>query len=127
MSLYPEGHQPFIPFGHAELDQRIADIAHKHSLVSCLNMVALQCATGSMMLETLRAELFRAEELIDTQPLPPPDLYNGNLPYEVSTMLERLKAAQKCLEEWAESETCKRILEKYPTRQTPRTEGRDKV
>jgi hypothetical protein len=73
------------------------------------------------MLETLRAELFQAEQLIATQPLPPPDLYDGNLPYEVSTMLERLKAATKCLEEWAESETCKRILEKYPNRPKLRT------
>jgi len=42
-------------------------------------------------------------------------------------MLETIKAAQKCLEEWLESRTCQRILEKYPTRPKPRGQRRDEA
>jgi hypothetical protein len=97
-----------------------ADIAHERSLASCLNGAALGCTTVHIFLEKIRAHLFRAEQLIDSQPLPAKDFFI-TLPRDVPAVLETLKAASKCLEEWLESKTCQRILEKYPTR--PHTQG----
>lgn len=127
MSLYPEGHPPFIARGLC-LDEFTAETiqcqAEEPTLKMCLNSAVWDLGFSRSYLEQLRACLFRAEQLIDTQRLPAKDFF-FLLPYEVPALLESLKAAEKCLEEWLESETCKRILEKYPKR--PRTERRDKA
>ena len=123
MSLYPEGHAPFTPRGLV-MDQPTADsireTAHEPSLERCLNGASWSRSFCRFYVEKLRAEFFRAEQLIETQPLPAKDLF-VLLPHDMAAMLETLKSTQKCLEEWLESKSCKTILAKYPNR--PRTDG----
>jgi hypothetical protein len=97
MSLYPEGHKPFALRGIVAEEEMTAksirDIAHERSLEMCLNSAYEAFMFGRHYLETLRAWLFRAEQLIDRQPLPSIDVY-AYLPHDVGAMLETLKAAQ---------------------------------
>jgi hypothetical protein len=122
MRLYPEGYAPFISRGLC-LDPMTADgiqeIANERSLERCLNPAMWRLGDSRLYLELLRGCLFRAEQLIDTQPLPARD-YFILLPHDMPALLETLKSAQRCLEEWLESQTCQRILQQYPRR--PRTE-----
>jgi len=119
MSLYPEGHPPFTLRGVVAEEEMTVEgirlIAHERSLHTCLNGAYTDLMMSRHYLETLRAHLFRAEQLIETQPLPARNLFIL-LAHDTPAMLETLKAAQKCVEEWFESETCKRILTKYPKR-----------
>lgn len=118
MSLYPEGHSHFRSHGLCvdELTaERLQAIADEGSLKTCLHGAACDLGFSRFYVETLRARLFHAEQLIHTQPLPAKNLWIL-LPHELPAMLETIKAAQQCVEEWLESETCKRILEKYPER-----------
>jgi hypothetical protein len=113
MSLYPSGHHPFLDRG-LQHDDRTAHaihcIAEETSLSDCLNAAYMEQRDVRHQAEMLRAELFRAEHLCDTQRLPDrPDLFVA-LPHEIPILLESLKAAQRCLEEWLESEACQAIL-----------------
>jgi hypothetical protein len=123
MNLYPQGHQPFERRGIIAEDditvEGIKRIAHERSLEMCLNAAYMDLMFGRHHLEQLRANLFRAEQLIDRQPLPTIDVY-AYLPHDMAAMLETIKAAQKCLKEWLESQACKTILQKYPKRPRPR-------
>jgi hypothetical protein len=78
MGLYPTGHQPFALRGiiteHITVEG-IRRIAHNRSLQNCLNGAYGALMFGRHQLEELRAYLFRAEQLIDTQPLPVKDIY----------------------------------------------------
>jgi hypothetical protein len=113
MSLYPSGHQPFIYRGLLHDDHTanaIHSIAQQTSLSCCLNAAYMEQRDVRQQGEMLRADLFRAEQLCDTQRLPDrPDLF-VLLPHEIPIVLESLKAAQHCLEEWLESEACQAIL-----------------
>src|SRR6266850_2860498 len=96
MSLYPEGHPPFLPRGLV-MDEftadSVRDIAHERRLERRLNGASWSFSFSRLYVERLRAELFRAEHLIDRQPLPSIDVY-AYLPHDVGAMLETLKAAQ---------------------------------
>jgi hypothetical protein len=111
MSLYREGHQPFESRGLC-LDQITADgiqtIADERNLERCLNPAMWQLSPSRDYVEQLRAYLFRAEQLIDTQPLPARGFFIL-LPHDISALLEAIKAAQHCLEEWFKSQTCKAL------------------
>jgi hypothetical protein len=113
MSLYPSGHQPFIYRGLLHDDHTantIHSIAQQTSLSYCLNAAYMEQADVRRHGEMLRANLFRAEQLCDTQRLPyRPDLFVA-LPHEIPILLESLKATQYCLEKWLESEACQAIL-----------------
>jgi hypothetical protein len=113
MSLYPPGHQPFISRGLQRDDHTahaIHRIAEETSLSDCLNAAYMEVRDLRQQGEMLRAELFRAEHLCERQRLPDrPDLFVA-LPHEIPILLESLKAAQHCLEEWLESEACQAIL-----------------
>jgi len=102
MNLYPDGHPPFISRGLC-IDQMTADniqkIADERSLERCLNPAWWDLGPSCYHVEHLRACLFRAEQLIDTQPLPAKDGFIL-LPCEIPALIESLKAATKCLEEW---------------------------
>jgi hypothetical protein len=78
MSLYPDGHPPFIARGLV-MDQLIADnvrdIEPERSLERCLSGASWSFSFSRLWVEKLRAELFRAEQLIDTQPLPEKDCF----------------------------------------------------
>ena len=116
MSLYPKGHVPFqangLPSDQVIVDG-IADIAQE-TLDSALGFATIHIYMARMQLEFLRANLFRAEALIETQPPPALKRSFTLLPQDIPAMLETLKSAQRCLEEWSESTTCQRILEEYP-------------
>ena len=113
MSLYPPSHQPFIYRGLMH-DQSTAEAVHRiaqqTALEHCLDGAHLKVGMSRVELETLRAALFRAEQLIVTQPLPDKPSIFVLLPHEVPALLESLKACLKCLEAWMESEVWQAIL-----------------
>jgi len=119
MDLYPEGHSPFTPRGlcfDRPVAEAVREVAHEPTLQSCINGAALSMTMCVIFLERLRAQLFRGEQLIDTAPLGENGIYYADLPDAVPTLLDTMKSAQRCLEEWLESQTCKAILEKYQQR-----------
>jgi hypothetical protein len=118
MSLYPDGHPPFTLRGVLAEEEMTGDGIQSiltHDLQDCLNASYLDLMMSRHHLEQLRVRLFRAEQLLNKEPLPVKDAF-VYLPHDMAALLETIKSTQKCLEEWFESEACKRILEKYPTR-----------
>jgi hypothetical protein len=78
----------------------------------------VEASAARLQLELLRANLFRGERLLaSAQPRPClTQNYLFQFPaQEVPVLLETLQTAQRCLEEWLESETCRAILGKDPT------------
>jgi hypothetical protein len=115
-TLYPKGHQPFIHRGICQDDstaERIQEIGQKTSLANCLNLAHMHAIVTRGWLEEIRASLFRAEQLIERQPIPTQDLF-VLLPHEIGPLLETLEATKRCLEQWLESEACQALLAKYP-------------
>ena len=74
MSLYPEGHPPFMLCGLIAEEEitveGIRRIVLERNLQMCLNSAYGDLMFGRHHLEQLRAWLFHAEQLIDTQSLP---------------------------------------------------------
>jgi hypothetical protein len=125
MNLYPQGHEPFQPRGlppDEVIEDGLGRIA-QGDLARSLGSAAFTLMMARLELEHLRGSLFRAEALIDTQPLPPKYLHYL-LPSSINALLETTRATEKCLQEWLESTTCQRILEKYPERPRRRRNAR---
>jgi hypothetical protein len=89
-------------------------IMQESDVVRCLKSVYLEGMLTGPKLQQMRANLFRAEHLIATQPRLSRDFLIW-LPHDVPISLETLKAAQRCLEEWMESQTYQAILAQHPT------------
>ena len=90
MSLYPKDHQPFIPRGlgmDRMTKEDIQMIANERSLERCLTPAWWDLGPNRYYVEHLRACLFRAEQLIGTQPLPAKDGFIL-LPHEIPALLE---------------------------------------
>ena len=118
MSLYPEGHPPFALRGVVAEEEMTADgirFILTRDLQSCLNGAYSDLMMSRHFLEQLRARLFRAEQLIDTNLPEKKDLFIL-LPHDMPALLETIKATARAIEEWFESTICKTILEKYPQR-----------
>jgi hypothetical protein len=86
----------------------VNNLLARFDLERCLNPAMWQLGPSRDYIEQLRAYLFRAEQLIDTQPLPARGFFIL-LPHDISALLETIKAAQHCLEEWFKSQTCKAL------------------
>ncbi len=115
MSVYPDGHPPFAPRGlltDENIEQSIGRIAQSN-FHDTLFYAGCALSTSRGSLEQLRVALFRAEQLIETEPLPVP-CGCSDLPHSIDGMLETLEAARICLEQWKESQTCKAIVETFP-------------
>jgi hypothetical protein len=114
-TLYPPGHAPFIP-REGLGDDRIADqlraIATEPRLLGCLHSAQLRTLLLRLLAEELRAYLFRAEHLIETQPLVMARDHRdlAGLPSDLRALLESLNAAKRCVEEWLESQTCAAMM-----------------
>jgi hypothetical protein len=115
-SLYPPGHPPFIS-GRLPMDEATAkviqEVTQQTTLDWCLSSAYYSVCFSRMCLEKLRAELYCAEQLIETQPLPALDRF-ADLPQDIPVLLDTLNATRQCLEEWLKSNTCQAILATYP-------------
>jgi hypothetical protein len=114
MSLYPSNHPPFRPRGLAGdevIEHMIAETGHL-PLSRALGQATAAMMLLPLALETLRAALFRAEELAPQEPLPRAERSNPNpewLPILAPALIETLEATRRCLEEWLESPTCRQL------------------
>jgi hypothetical protein len=110
MSLYPQGHAPFVPRYESdrELVQWIAEMAQWTEPNRVLYSAAVSRYVAASNLEVLRWE-----QLSGTEPLPAQQDGISRLPADIRALLQTLKAAQQCLEEWLEAEMCLAILAKY--------------
>ena len=113
MSLYPPGHPPWrswrLPIDH-HIEEGIAEVAQM-SLDHALGTAAVRMLMLPLFLELLRAGLFRAEQLADREPISrdDPTLYLERLPTLAPALMEGLEATRRCLEEWLESRTCRKL------------------
>ena len=117
MNVYPDGHKPFRPRG-LPMDENTVKMLRQiaqYDFYDVLWSAWFDFFVSRNHLEQLRFTLFRAEQLIETQPLPVASP-GSDMPQAIDAMLETLEAARKCLEEWKESRTCKAIVEQSPRR-----------
>jgi hypothetical protein len=96
MSLYPQGHAPFVPRYESdrELVQWIAEMAQWTEPNRVLYSAAISRHMAASNLEVLRAALFRSEQLSGTEPLPAQQDGISRLPADIRALLQTLKAAQ---------------------------------
>jgi hypothetical protein len=72
MSLYPPSHPPFRPWGlpiDTQMEATIAEVAQM-PLGEALGHAAVRMLMLPLFLESIRAGLFRAEQLAHREPLP---------------------------------------------------------
>jgi hypothetical protein len=113
MSLYPPSHPPFRPWGwpiDTQMEATIAEVAQM-PLGEALGHAAVRMLMLPIFLESIRAGFFRAEQLAHQEPVPrdEPALHLERLPTLAPALIESLEATRRCLEEWLESRTCRKL------------------